>query len=270
MPRSYGLSVLLHIGIILVLLFGFPIFFDEDKEFTPTVMTVEIVPISDISNLKKSQKPLTQDPKPMPKPVKPVQPTKKEAPKPEPKKDAVPLPDKPKEDPKKPDKPKPPEPKKEEPKPTPDEEDDFAVLMNKLKQDTPSEDEVKEKPKEKAKAGATSRSDTYDPTIPLSISEKDAIRSQFVKCWRMPAGARGDYSLSVLIEVRLNPDGSVLEAGLSRSQVSRYQSDSFFRAAADSALRAVQQCSPLQGLPADKYNGWKYLELNFDPQELLY
>lgn len=268
MPRSYGLSLLLHIGIMLVFAFGFPIMFHEDKEYTPTALTVEIVPVSDITNLKKSQKPLTQDPKPMPKPVKPVQPTKKETPKPAPKPDAVPLPDKPKEA-TKPDKPKPQPPKKEETKQK-DEEDEFAVLMNKLKTDAPSEDEVKEKPKEDAKSGSTSRSDTYDPTIPLSISEKDAIRSQFVKCWRMPAGARGDYSLAVLVEVRLNPDGTVLEAGLSRSQVSRYQSDTFFRAAADAALRAVNQCSPLQGLPADKYSGWKFLELNFDPQELLY
>jgi hypothetical protein len=47
-------------------------------------------------------------------------------------------------------------------------------------------------------------------------------------------------------------------------------SDPFYRAAAESALRAVlnPQCSPLK-LPPDKYEQWKILELTFNPKDLL-
>ncbi len=51
--------------------------------------------------------------------------------------------------------------------------------------------------------------------------------------------------------------------------MSRYNSDSFFRAAADSALRAVHECSPLKNLPPEKYDTWHYMELNFDPKDML-
>jgi hypothetical protein len=34
-------------------------------------------------------------------------------------------------------------------------------------------------------------------------------------------------------------------------------------------MRAVRICSPLEGLPAEKYQAWKALDLTFDPQEML-
>ena len=46
-------------------------------------------------------------------------------------------------------------------------------------------------------------------------------------------------------------------------------SESFYRAAAESAMRAVRVCSPLEGLPTEKYQQWQTLLLNFDPQEML-
>ncbi|NBO19672.1 MAG: energy transducer TonB, partial [Proteobacteria bacterium] len=49
----------------------------------------------------------------------------------------------------------------------------------------------------------------------------------------------------------------------------KYQSDPFYRAAADAAVRAVQRCSPLTGLPSDKYETWKQMELRFDPKYML-
>lgn len=269
MPRGYGLSLLLHVGLFLVIAFGFPIIFESKKEFTPQALTVEIVPIKQMTNLPQKKKPVRVDPpKPTPQPKKPVPKTRQEQPKPQPKKEAVPLP---KEDAPKPEKKKP-EPKKEEDKPKPKEpEDDFAVLMSKLKQDDTSDTKPDKKVEKPAEDSTKSKSDApYDPKLPLSISEKDAIRSQFVKCWRMPAGSRNDYTLAVKVRVLVNPDGSVREVGLVPDQVSRYQSDRFFKAAADSAIRAVKICSPLQHLPVDKYDTWKDMELNFDPREMLY
>ena len=46
--------------------------------------------------------------------------------------------------------------------------------------------------------------------------------------------------------------------------------DRFYRAAAESAMRAVQndKCSPLK-LPPDKYDRWKEITLTFDPSKMV-
>ncbi|MCI5049310.1 MAG: hypothetical protein MRY32_03140 [Rickettsiales bacterium] len=260
--------------------------FPRSPEPEPVALSVEIVPIKEFTNLQKSTKPLGKKKSSKLKNQKPVPKTKKEASKPEPKPDTVPMPEPPKED--KIAKPEKKKPKPEEPKPTPKkvattpdkpkpkkekkkpkkEEDDFAALLSKLEQETVSEDDAPED--DKADDSNTSQSDEYNSTIPLSMSEKDAIRNQFKRCWRLPAGAAGDYELAVRVRVLFNADGTAREVGLVRDQVSRYQSDSFFRAAADSAIRAVQLCSPLKDMPMEKYDSWKDIEFNFDPMEMLY
>jgi len=50
----------------------------------------------------------------------------------------------------------------------------------------------------------------------------------------------------------------------------RMSTDSFFRAAAESAMRAVlnPRCNPLK-LPREKYDVWKSFILNFNPKEML-
>ena len=268
MPRGVALSIGLHVGVFLIVMFGFPIFFEDDWEaIQPSAVSVEIVPIKDISNLptaKQPPKPKAAPPKP--KPPKPKPPTRKSEPKPPPKPvDAVPLP--------KPEKPKPEEkPKEKEPEPVKQdepEEDLFGALMDKLAEDAPPEEEPDKTQKKPAETSSKTQSDRYDDTIPLSLSERDSIRSQFQACWTMPAGAPNPENLVVTLRVQVNPDGSVQQAELVPSQQGRYNSDRFFFAAANSALRAVQLCSPLRNLPPQKYDTWKDMELNFDPTQML-
>jgi hypothetical protein len=47
-------------------------------------------------------------------------------------------------------------------------------------------------------------------------------------------------------------------------------SDDFYRAAAESALRATKnpKCQPLP-LPLDQYDQWRNMVLNFDPKDML-
>jgi len=284
-PRSFGLSILLHIALIILLAVGIPVLFPRDTELAPNVVSVEIVPVREFTNLKPSQKPISMEDKPKPKSEKPVPKTMKEQSVPEVKKDLLPMPDAPKPPEKKPEekpkdepkpkdqvKPKDKQPdKKPEEKKKPDEEDEFAALLSKLKQES-SESDKKEKPKpdDKSKDKNLTQSEDYNPSLPLSMSEKDAIRSQFRRCWKMPAGARNDYNLAVRVRVIFNEDGSVQEVGLVSDQVSRYQSDTFFRMAADNAIRAVELCSPLKNLPVEKYDSWRDVEFNFDPKDMLY
>ena len=101
------------------------------------------------------------------------------------------------------------------------------------------------------------------------MSEKDAIRSQFIKCWNVPAGAKDAGNLIVVLRIALQQDGTVSDVKLANNDA-RYAGDSFFRAAADSAVRAVWMCSPLKNLPPDKYDAWGDMELTFDPSDMLF
>jgi outer membrane biosynthesis protein TonB len=267
--RSFKISLGIHVTVLLFVLFGLP-FIERKPDPEPFVMTVEVLPIGAVTNVKPSDKPIQKRKEAQaPKTTKPTPPSVKEKPVEEPTqpKDAVPLPDKPKDKPKpeKEDKPKPKDPEKQKPKENPE---DLAVLLNKLKQENKTKKNAKD---DSTQEENTTKSDApYDDSLPLSISEKDAIRSQFIKCWRMPAGARDAESLIVTVAVKLSPDGEVQSAALASGQEGKYGSNPFFRAAADAALRAVHKCSPLQQLPTDKYSSWSEMELTFDPQELLF
>jgi hypothetical protein len=44
--------------------------------------------------------------------------------------------------------------------------------------------------------------------------------------------------------------------------------DPFFRAAAESVLRAIRRCQPFN-MPVEKYASWRNIELTFDPSRML-
>lgn len=285
----------MHVVLVLVAFFGLPAILPEHKDPTPLVMSVELLPIGDISNVKPSDEKIQKEqhaPTPKSKPLPPVakeQPkeTAKEAPKEKAKaepKSAEPeekLPEEKHFDPNEGKEPKKPEPPKEEPKkeePKKDEKkddkkaeksDEFAALLNKLQQENTEKPDKNAKDKTTTKENKTKSDAPYDASLPLSISERDAIRSQFIQCWRVPAGSKEGESLAVRVKIELIEDGSVKTAEIASDQKGRYASDTYFRAAADSALRAVHKCSPLQNLPRDKYGSWKEMELNFDPKDML-
>lgn len=279
MTRGQQYSLIGHGLLLLIMIFGLPDFMHRKIESEPQAISVDILPIAPISNVKPQEK------VPEPKPEKPTVEEKKvekkanqEATKPQEtpeekpvkvsaqdvaRKAEIPLPEKPKEvvrqEPKKPE----PKPKKQEKK-----EDDLESILKSV-QETAKTEEAK-KPKEPAvqKQQNKAVSETYDNTLPLSMSEKDGIRNQIQRCWNVPAGAKDAQNLVVTLRIGLNQDGSVLKVELAGDE-SRYHNDSFFRAAADSAMRAVRKCSPLKNLPADKFGRWNEMELTFNPKDML-
>jgi outer membrane biosynthesis protein TonB len=102
----------------------------------------------------------------------------------------------------------------------------------------------------------------------LTASELDMVRHQIARCWNVPAGARDAKDLVVEIKVIVDPDGTVRHATI--VDQGRLGSDSFFRAAAESARRAFFNplCRPLH-LPAEKYAIWKDLVVDFSPRDIL-
>ena len=260
--RSLSFSMMLHLMAIVIAAFGLPALMPEKPDPMPMVMTVELLPIGEISNVKPSDKRISEEKKaPTPKTPKPVQPTAIEKPKEivaEEKKPhetiekAEPLPG---------EKPKP----KDEAKPK---QDDFQALLNKLKEEAKTDKSKDAKDTTNTPENKTKSDAPYDDSLPLSISEKDMIRSQFIPCWTMPAGAKDAHTLAARVKVKLQADGTVIEAVLAPDQSGRYGSDPFFSAAAGSAIRAVYKCSPLKNLPPEKYNSWKDMEINFNPADL--
>ncbi len=104
----------------------------------------------------------------------------------------------------------------------------------------------------------------------LSLSEEDAIRAQFMHCWSPPIGMRFDDTMIVKIKISLNNDGSLLKPPevLQHERMNK-PSEKYFRALAESAIRAVRICDPIKAPDINRYEIWKEIQLNFDPREIL-
>ncbi|TJW16067.1 MAG: hypothetical protein E5W82_06985 [Mesorhizobium sp.] len=98
----------------------------------------------------------------------------------------------------------------------------------------------------------------------LSQSETDSLRGQVQRCWNIPAGAADAANLKVSVKFKLDQSGALVGPV---DIISGGGSDGVQRAAAESARRAVARCSPYT-LPADKYDAWADVIVNFDPSEM--
>src|SRR5262249_26302093 len=150
-------------------------------------------------------------------------------------------------------------------------ESDFQAMLNNLtkRKTAPTPPEATPQAKQQPTQQQLASSQPIAPLgSQLTVSEKDLLVQQIRECWYFDAGARNAQDLIVDIHVELGPDGVVPLAQI--VDTSRYASDSYFRAAADSALRAIKnpKCSPLK-VPPGKYDQWKSMTLSFNPKDLL-
>lgn len=257
-------SAVLHLIVLLLVLVGLPRAWEKHRESLPVAMSVEVLPITEITNIKRKhaqKKDKTKkNKKAVAKKAKSATSSNKKV---EKEKIKAIAPPKPKKKEKKKEKPKEkPKPKKKEKK-----KSDFDDILKAVSD--AAKKEQGDKPTKSNKEVKKAVSDTYNPSLPMGMSEIDAIRSQFVKCWNIPAGARNAHELKIVLDVRLRSNGSLISVELAKDK-GRYYKDGFFRAAADSAMRAVQRCSPIKNLPPRKYDTWKYMQFTFDPHDALY
>ncbi|MDB5410031.1 MAG: energy transducer TonB [Rhodospirillales bacterium] len=227
-------------------------------------------------------KPPEPQPEPKPTPAPPEPPKeapppppepKAELPKPEPKPEQKPEPAKPVvEAPKPKAKPEPPKQvaKADSKETQKQQESDFSSLLKNLtKQKTaPSPEDATPKSKaQPAQQQASSQPMNAPLGSQLTVSEKDLVIQQIQQCWNVPAGAKDAQNLIIDVHIDVASDRTVTNVQI--VDQSRYNSDPFFRAAADSAKRAVlnPRCSPLK-LPADKFDQWKSITLSFNPKDV--
>ena len=298
MIRNAIISIVLHIVVITVAYVGLPAFTDV-AEMQDVPITVEIVTVSDQTNLptkpKEPEPEAKPTPKPPPKPPAPPPapqgavepPPPAPAPEPEPAPENVAVITQPEVKPKKEAKPKPkpePEPKKTAskklspaklPPRKPAPPDEFQSVLKTL-EDLKAAPRTEEKPDEKApeRDFASMMENALESDRPrrdigpdLTISEIDLVRRQIQRCWNLPAGAKDAHTMLISISAQMNADGTVRTAKILDN--ARMGNDPFYRTMAESALRAVLNpvCQPFK-LPPEKYERWKDLKLNFDPKEM--
>lgn len=273
------LSLIFHATVIVVGIFGLP-YIRKDREEISQPVPIELVEISDKTMADKPAeramlKPVEVEKEPpKPAPERPKQAPTQTAEQP-PRPTAAPMdelamPDKVLEKPpeKKIEKPKekPPAPKRrptliEDAKEAP-KEDPFQSLLKNLQEQKPEAAEGE------GKEAVQQQTQPLPLGERMTISEKDALALQLRNCWNVLAGARYAENLVVDLKLFMNPDGTLRQAVIV-DQI-RYGTDSIYRAAADSALRAVRDpnCTPFQ-LPPGKYNDWKVINATFDPSQIL-
>jgi outer membrane biosynthesis protein TonB len=263
MRQSLTVSAVLHLIGLIVLIFGLP-HFAPPLPAPPRIIPVDIVEVGEITQSRRVDEPTPTEEKKIEEPAPP----QKEQAKPE-EKPPEPLPP-----PKTPEKPKEElaellkklkEPKKPvEEKPAPDRLQNLLKDLAK-KKDQPKPDAPAE---EKPKADAAPSPATPNLADRLTISEEDLLRRQISQCWNMPIGAKDAGNLVVELVIDVNADRTVARAEI--VDKGRMSSDTYFRAAAEAALRAVNnpRCSPLM-LPEGKYEQWKRIRFSFDPRDML-
>lgn len=101
---------------------------------------------------------------------------------------------------------------------------------------------------------------------PLTPTQIKNIRLHFQGCWTVPEGSRDARNLVVRIRFGLLPDGSLRGDPTVVERPRMGARD--YRAAAEAARRAVQECAPLEWLPEGSYEQWQEIELTFDPRDL--
>lgn len=287
--KAWGYSIILHVMLFLLIYFGLPSLM-KDKVLEDNVVMVEILPVSEITNVKVAKlKPKVEPKKDVKLDPTPSKPSKPEPEKPKPVETPKPLPPEVKPEPVKPEPVKPVEKpvekqkevKKEEKKPEPkkpekkQEDHSLDSILKNLEK--PQAEEKKEEPKKgdnadfDKMADALSKTETeteYKPNVPVSASVKDAIRKQVSDNWSITSGAKDAKDMVVTLTISMGQDGTVTDVKIGNQM--RYNTDAPYRAMVDSAVRAVHKASPMKGLPADTYQGgWDQIEMNFDPSEML-
>lgn len=108
----------------------------------------------------------------------------------------------------------------------------------------------------------------YTEGLPLSDSESSLIKRQIERHWNnIPAGARGNSKVKIILSITLDKAGNVEQAKV-KEKICPNISASVCEALADSAVRAVWKASPIENLDPARFNHWKEINFNFDPSRL--
>ncbi len=282
MKRPVVISLCFHVLVFAAASLSFTFWKDDIPEPSETVMTVDLMdfaemptaPVRDTADESESNEPAP--------PKKPTYNTSSSAPDlltpQEPELSDVPMPDAEESDepaikkpPKPKNKPKPkpksrPQIEEEKPKEEPKEEE--PQIDNLLRSVLNEADPNQSKQPEDIPDSAGQTSQIAPVSAQLLSSMESALNNGVKKCWNVNAGGKYAEQQKVQLEVFVNRDRTVRDVKF--VEVLRYNSDPHYRAAADTARRALlnRNCWPLN-LPEDKYEIWKSFIYTLDPSGML-
>ncbi len=271
--KDLVISLVLHLIFIGVFIYGLPSIFKKAPE-EPDVITFEILPVSDITNVK-DQGVKTPEPKEIKKSQKIEKSAaspkenleqKEETPKQEEPKPVEKKPETPKEEDKK--KPAPikkevkqPQAKKEETaKKTPKKQEDImdSLLTNLEKESEGTERRSPNRtPPSPPNEGKFAKGNNADEDEPLAVSEIATIKGQIKKYWDKPVGVE---NIQVVLHLKLDIEGNATII-----QVSGLKGDKQLQILVEeTARRAVKKANPIKNLRPERYNVWKRFNLDFN------
>lgn len=284
---SLIVSALMHGLLFAAMIFGLPYFASERTISEPAPIFLELAPIAEISNPPPPSV-KAPDPEPEPPKAEPTPPTPQPAPtaQPAPKPDPAPT----ARAEAKPE-PKPaPEPafdptklaqnldrklaeQKPAPKPEPKPEDkafdpsQLGALIDKAAQNAPPP----APDAGRARSNQTAVAQNHNPNLPISMTERDFIRTQVERNWGFDPGARGIEDFIVRVSFSLNPDGTLRDQPkiLDTARMNMPGQDAY-RAFAERARRAVLRAAPFQMPPGGDPARWNQeIILIFNPKNMV-
>lgn len=104
-------------------------------------------------------------------------------------------------------------------------------------------------------------------TAPVE-GDYELISSQIYPYWVVPSGVRDAENIVIEIHIELGDNGEVIPSSIKILDEKKYTTDQVFRAAADSARRAIIQASPLS-IPREKLEAFRSITLRFNLGEAL-
>lgn len=239
---------------------------------TAKIIPLEIVTVSDRTNIKPTrkeivekiepekievQKPEPEPPKPeiqKPEVTKPIEVIPEQPVEPVPEKTASAL---------KPEEKTTAEPVEETPKPPTFNLDAFSDMVNQSRTDNPDANrqivltgEAEQAKQTQSGVGAGDE---------MTASPTDYIRSRMEPCWHIDKGAEGYQSLRVEVTLDLSDKGEIVSLNIRNSARIIASGSSAWRAARENVVAALNECAPYEGLRSQKYETWKSMKLNFQP-----
>ena len=142
--------------------------------------------------------------------------------------------------------------------------------------------EIKTKPKLKPKEVVEAKKDATAESILESLKEKNEpepfldltpaqkesvgniIRNKMRLCWNPPVGVENGLTNVMILGLKFDIDGKLVESPVNLTPDSEVGSLQAFEA----ARRAVIRCSPYNELDPEIYEGWKELNLKFNPKNM--
>lgn len=106
-----------------------------------------------------------------------------------------------------------------------------------------------------------------DAKAQLAPADIATFKAHLKTCWKLPEGLSENDKVKVIIRIVLLPNGALAkEPELIEAPPGPMVE--FALPISKSARVALRQCAPYKMLPAEKYNEWRVLDINFSPDEM--